>query len=124
MVCKKCQKEVDDAVIYCPFCGTQLKSNVIDIVEEKQEQPERGPYKNFAKVGSILGKVSISTFWFLPIGLACGITGIVFSCLGKKSKKNKEMADVAFSRNLTATILSVGLITLIYTIVTIVHLFG
>lgn len=123
MHCEKCNNKVDETMIFCPNCGNQLKSNVIDIVEDNTvEVKEKGPYKNFAKVGSVLGRISICTFWLLPVGLVCGILGIVFSSLGKKSKIRKQMANSGFNRSLTATILSFCFLTTIYTIVAIIKL--
>ena len=110
MNCKNCQKEITSEMIYCPYCGEKIYSNVIDIVEENTDEVlESGPWKNFAKAGSILAKVAWCLFWLIGIGTYIGALGIVFSCLGKKSKVNHEMASTAFKRSLLATILSLAL---------------
>ena len=125
MICKKCGKELSDDMAFCPSCGEKVLSNVIDIVEEEiKEEVERGPWKNFAKFAHVLGIVSLCIFWMFSIGLLCGATGIVLSCLGRKSKKYKSMADLSFKRSLLGTILSLGFYTIIVIISFIINLIG
>ena len=114
MKCEKCGKEYEHEIVFCPFCGERLINNVIDIVDEKTVEPkEKGPWKSFAHVGSVLGKISLCIFWMIGIGTYVGVFGMVFSCLGRKSKIRKEIADTAFKRSLVGTILSLGFISLI-----------
>ena len=124
MKCSKCNKEFEQEYVFCPHCGERLINNVIDIVDEEVKEEERGPWKGFAKVGYILGNVSIPIFWFISLGTLVGMFGIVFSALGKRSKIRKEMADTGFKRSLTATILSAAFTSLIYLIGLIARLLG
>lgn len=124
MKCNKCNKEFDKEYVFCPHCGERLINNVIDIVDEEVKEEERGPWKGFAKVGYILGNVSIPIFWFISLGTLVGMFGIIFSALGKRSKIRKEMADTGFKRSLTATILSAAFSSLIYLIGLIARLLG
>ena len=97
MNCKKCGKELTDDMIFCPICGEKIYRNVIDIVEEeKAEETENGPWKVFARFGSIFAKISLCIFWLAGVGINLGILGIVFSCLGKKSKSRRKMAEIYF----------------------------
>ena len=113
MNCKNCGKELTDDMAFCPVCGEKVYRNVIDIVEEeKTEENEKGPWKVFAKFGSIFGKISLCVFWLAGVGINLGVLGIVFSCLGKKSKLRKTMAEVGFKRSLLATILALGFMSL------------
>lgn len=113
MNCKKCGKELTDDMIFCPICGEKIYRNVIDIVEEeKAEETENGPWKVFARFGSIFAKISLCIFWLAGVGINLGILGIVFSCLGKKSKSRRKMAEVGFKRSLIATILALGFMSL------------
>ena len=124
MKCNKCNKEFDKEYVFCPHCGERLINNVIDIIDEEVKEEERGPWKGFAKVGYILGNVSIPIFWFISLGTLVGMFGIIFSALGKRSKIRKEMADTGFKRSLTATILSAAFSSLIYLIGLIARLLG
>ena len=124
MNCGKCNKEVTNDMVYCPYCGEKLVNNVIDIVddEENKNECEQGPWKNFAVTGSVLAKIAICLFWVIGIGTYIGALGIVFSSLGKKSKVNYEMACVAFKRSLIATILSLVFISFISSIIPIIEI--
>ena len=124
MKCSKCNKEFEQEYVFCPHCGERLINNVIDIVDEEVKEEERGPWKRFAKVGYILGNISIPIFWFISLGTLVGMFGIIFSALGKRSKIRKEMADTGFKRSLTATILSAAFSSLIYLIGLIARLLG
>ena len=108
MYCIKCGKELSNDMDFCPFCGEKIYHNVIDIIEEEKvdNTVEKGPWKNFAKIGHVLGILALCLFWLAGSGVYLGVFGIVFSCLGKKSKIRHEMACNGFKRSLLATILS------------------
>lgn len=115
MYCIKCGCEVNKDNDFCPNCQTKIYHNVIDIIEEEKIDPstEKGPWKNFAKTGHILGILALCLFWFAGAGVYLGALGIIFSCLGRKSKIRHEMANNAFKRSLVGTILALGFISLI-----------
>ena len=123
MNCTKCGKEISNDMIFCPYCGERIYHNVIDIIEnENQEVNEEGPWKNFAVTGSVLAKISLCVFWVMGIGSYIGALGIVFSCLGKKSKIKYDVACVAFKRALLATILSLVFTTIVSSIKPIIDI--
>ena len=115
MYCIKCGCEISNDMAFCPKCGEKIYHNVIDIVEEEKTTPEveKGPWKNFAKTGHVLGILAICLFWLAGSGVYVGALGIVFSCLGRKSKINHQMANTAFKRSLIGTILALGFISLL-----------
>ena len=120
MKCKKCGKELSDDMVFCPLCGEKIYRNVIDIQEEiVEEKHEPGPWKFFARIGDVLGKVSLCVFWLAGVGINLGVLGIVFSSLGRKSKIRNNMAATGFKRSLIATILALGFITL-YALIAII----
>ena len=115
MYCIKCGKELSNDMDFCPFCGEKIHHNVIDIIEEEKVDDivEKGPWKNFAKIGHVLGILALCLFWLVGSGIYLGTLGIIFSCLGRKSKINHEMANTAFKRSLIGTILALGFISLL-----------
>lgn len=128
MFCRKCGKELREDAIYCDQCGEKVEvveevsvvdNEDVDVIEQPEEGTvERGPWKAFAKVGHILGIVSLATMW-IPFVVCCttGFYGIVFSALGKKSTENKPIADKALKRNIAASIVSFVLTVVIYTLI-------
>lgn len=129
MFCRKCGKELREGAVFCDQCGEKVEvveeaivveNEVIDVTTQpaEEQQVERGPWKAFAKVGHILGIVSLATMW-IPFLVCCatGFYGIVFSALGKKSTENKPMADKALKRNIAASIVSFVLTVVIYTLI-------
>ena len=129
MFCRKCGKELRENAVFCDQCGEKVEvveeaivveNEVIDVTTQpvEEQQVERGPWKAFAKVGHILGIVSLATMW-IPFLVCCttGFYGIVFSALGKKSVENKPIADKALKRNIAASIVSFVLTVVIYTLI-------
>ena len=129
MFCRKCGKELREGAVFCDQCGEKVEvveeaivveNEVIDVTTQpaEEQQIERGPWKAFAKVGHILGIVSLATMW-IPFVVCCttGFYGIVFSALGKKSTENKPIADKALKRNIAASIVSFVLTVVIYTLI-------
>lgn len=129
MFCRKCGKELRENAVFCDQCGAKVEvveeaivveNEVIDVTTQpvEEQQVERGPWKAFAKVGHILGIVSLATMW-IPFFVCCsiGFYGIVFSALGKKSVENKPIADKALKRNIAASIVSFVLTVVIYTLI-------
>ena len=131
MFCRKCGKELREDAVFCDQCGEKVEiteeaivvdNEVVDVIEQPEEETvERGPWKAFAKVGHILGIVSLATMW-IPVFVCCsiGFYGIVFSALGKKSVENKPIADKALKMNIAASIVSFVLTVVIYSIIIIV----
>ena len=99
MYCRNCGKEISDETRFCPACGTKQFEESSQTRNASYDDPfttsceateiEDKPAKCwsvFAKVGKILGIVSIAIA-VIPFlyGLAVGVHGIVFSCLGRKA---------------------------------------
>lgn len=121
MKCNKCNAELLDGTEFCPYCGTKTEytsNNKVPEVEVLNNQPkgetntEAGCWAKFAQISSILGTITISTFWIPFVGLFSmfpGIPGIVFGGLGKNTKKDdiKPIAESGFIKSLVGTILSI-----------------
>ena len=121
MKCNKCNAELLDETLFCPYCGTKTeyasdkKEPEVEILnsEPKVETPsEAGCWAKFAQISNILGTITISTFWIPFFGLFSmfpGIPGIVFGGLGKNSKIDdvKPIAESGFIKSLIGTILSI-----------------
>ena len=119
MKCKKCNAELLDSSAFCPYCGTKCEDPVIEIIDNMNYKKEMNQEKDdeatcwakFANVGNTLGIITIATCWIPILGLYAflpGVPGIVFSSLGKKSRKInvKEKAKSGFLKSLIGTILS------------------
>ena len=97
MYCRKCGTLLDESAKFCTVCGAPVE-------ETKEEQPlnyntnvePKGPWKGFAIAGFALGLTCICSCWIPLLGFilayTCGISGIVFSSLGKKSIINHSKA--------------------------------
>lgn len=129
MFCRKCGKELRENAVFCDQCGEKVEvveeaivveNEVIDVTTQpvEEQQVERGPWKAFAKVGHILGIVSLATMW-IPFLVCCatGFYGIVFSALGKKSVENKQIASKGLKMNIAASIVSFVLTVVIYALI-------
>lgn len=105
MYCKNCGKEHSDDALFCSYCGES-------IVEKEPEKKPARCWSIFAKVGEVLGIITIVTCWIPIFGLYSllpGIHGIVFAALGKHAKEQPYMskADAGLVLSIIGTILSV-----------------
>lgn len=118
MFCKYCGKEHEEDALFCAYCGEP-------ITEHQQEKKPAKCWSVFARIGEILGIITIATC-FIPIfglySLIPGIHGIVFAGLGKNAKEQPYVskASVGLTLSIVGTILSIvcfiGLIALISSI--------
>ena len=138
--CKDCRSYVIDTAKFCHICGSPnvAKDNVI--VDADSMIKEKGPWKAFAKVGFIIGIISLAaailSFMFfaftlfddsmtdvlfavifgmfgLIISMCTFELGIVFSILGMFSRLRKKFAVMGLVFNIVASVLpwiAVGLI--------------
>jgi len=107
MYCKKCGCLLRDDAKFCEFCGTkvdedtekkeELKEDINDdpfkndnpfndepVFEVKEEKKQAKCWGIFAKVGKIIGIVTISCCWIPMVAFVSGTYGIVFSILGMR----------------------------------------
>ena len=102
MYCKKCGKMVEDGSAFCPYCGADLREQLVEVndneedvvVEATPKNEDNDPWRVFALVGFILGIVSLAGS-LLFLGLTTGVPGIIFSILGKKSNNPDKQAKAA-----------------------------
>ena len=105
MYCKYCGKEHNDESLFCSYCGEQ-------ITEKKEENKPAKCWSVFAKVGFVLGIITIATCWIPIFGLYSllpGIHGIVFAALGNKANQQPFMrnATTGLALSIVGTILSI-----------------
>lgn len=124
MICKSCGAVCSNDSKFCPNCGAEIKKEdrVVDAEVVGEKKPGK-VWKVFAKIGWILGIVSVAACWvpyFVIYGV--GIPGIVLSCLGKKaddaesavnSKKGLKLSIIGTAVNLVITIIVIVLITVL-----------
>ncbi len=114
MYCHQCGKEVSEDAVFCRFCGTKLNlSKQEESVQQTYnssssiENVEKGPWKNFATTGFVLGIISICTFFMISPAIMCGIPGIVFAALGRRSEVNNSKATTGLVLSILGTILGI-----------------
>ena len=92
MYCKKCGKEIEDNVVFCPLCGTQQREDPKSRAKAASEKKE---INIFCLVGLIISGLSLFlNFWGLT-----GTAGVVLSSVGyfdcsKKGEQGKVLAIV------------------------------
>ncbi len=91
--CKECGKVNPDGTKFCVECGAPLEvvAQAQPVVEPTTQEAkgEAKCWKVFAKVGFILGIITIAssvTFIFSVFALVIGEPGLVFSILGMRTK--------------------------------------
>ena len=125
MYCQYCGQELPNDAKYCFKCGAAVEQEEIDVetefVQENQVPSEPKVWITFAKVGRILGIVSISICWLPLLTLSTvGIFGIVLSALGKKSRLYNHEAHVGFGLSLAGTIISIAVYMILVIIIAII----
>ena len=111
MYCKYCGKELPEDAKFCPSCGKSIDAKNESVVYETTPAytlpKEPKVWITFAKIGKVLGVISIAICWIPMLTLSTvGIPGIVFSALGKKSKLYNNEAHTGFTLSLLGTIIS------------------
>lgn len=123
MKCKSCGIELSDNQAFCTYCGTPVeKEETVTVKDEilvdgvPVADPEQEKANGMAKVGLILGIVSVAANF-----ICCGspipcILGIIFSIMGKKATdpERRKMANAG----LVLSIVGIGL-TMLTTIISI-----
>ena len=129
MFCKKCGKEIDDGVKFCPYCGTNMEAEIqpsaptetpAATTEVTEDKPPK-VWTVFSLVGKILGIVCLCASlipyvnWF---SFGFGIAGIVFSCLGRKAKTEAtdRNCSIGLKLSIAAVVISFVMI-IVYAVV-------
>jgi len=109
--CSKCGAENKDEAKYCSECGADLVTSSITTSNVNSNSSEKTgddgkPWPTFAKLGKTFGIISLALCWIPYSMFYLGGIGIVFSCLGKWSKSNREQAEKGFNMSLISVILN------------------
>lgn len=101
--CPNCGASFDENENVCTQCGTSLNSPVSaeNYIVEEQRPKRKGPWNTFARVGNILGTISIITCWIPivcivawttgPVGIALSAMGLRADAPGMSTKARKGM---------------------------------
>ncbi len=101
--CPNCSAPIDENESVCTQCGTSLNAPVCTekAIVEEQVPRRKGPWNAFARVGNILGTISIITCWIPivcisawmtgPVGIALGAMGLRADAPGMSAKARKGM---------------------------------
>ena len=114
MYCRSCGKEIKDDALFCQFCGCEVGEVVV-----KSAGDVNVTWRVFARIAKIVGIVSLATS---PIfGGFEAIPGIVFAKLAMKSTDQAvyDEAKVALRNNVIALVISSVLLTLYFTVWTV-----
>lgn len=121
--CGKCGKVNPDGTRFCGGCGSRLEEEVPVVVEpEKPENSEAKCWSVFAKIGFILSIVTIacaSTFIFSSFALVAGQPALVFSILGRRTKKPSYHTKAKVGMILSIIGLALGFVLYIIYIIAI-----
>ena len=129
MYCRQCGNKLSETANFCEVCGTKVIKNeeVIEevvypeeviitpseenneptVIEEKAvvesyDNEDNGPWKVFAIIGYVYGIVNLVMMLIPFVSFAAAIDGIIFSALGKKSKKQHKYAKTGLTANIVA----------------------
>lgn len=113
--CRYCGRPVKGSKLACEECYanysqyaivTENRSDVLEDVELK----ETCVWDYFATIGNVFGYASI-IFCFIPfcsfVGFFFASHGIVFSCLGRKSKTHEERTNSGIVFSIAALFISI-----------------
>lgn len=101
--CPNCSAPIDENESVCTQCGTSLNAPICaeKAIAEEQSPKRKGPWNAFARVGNILGTISIITCWIPivcisawmtgPVGIALGAMGLRADAPGMSAKARKGM---------------------------------
>ena len=101
--CQNCSAPIDENESVCTQCGTSLNAPVCTekAIVEEQVPRRKGPWNTFARVGNILGTISIITCWIPivcvstwmtgPVGIALSAMGLRADAPGMSAKARKGM---------------------------------
>ena len=113
MKCIHCGNEFKVNGNFCPYCGKEIKA---EVVQNNEQKPHiKKCFYVFAKVGYGLGLGAfIASFipFFNFFAIFVGIAGIVFSALGNRTNPTKS--GLKFS--IAAVIISIVAIILMYVV--------
>jgi len=108
MICTNCGNEIPDGATFCPTCG--------NMVEHNEENEVAGCFHVFAKLGNILGIISIAGS-IIMLGFITGVPGIVFSILGLRSPINHDKAKKGLTMSIIGLVVSTIILTIIYAVI-------
>ena len=101
--CPNCGASLDENENVCTQCGTSLNAPVCaeNSIVEEQSPRRKGPWNTFARVGNILGTISIITCWIPfvcmtawmtgPVGIALSAIGLRADAPGMSAKARKGL---------------------------------
>ena len=127
MFCGKCGTQVDDAVVFCPSCGTPVSRDPSGVSGTFPAIPAvssattpKAPFEIPSLVCSIAGLV-VFFFWavltdeddFVPVDLlfpaipALSVTGLVLGCAGLKKQKRGPKPQPASPKLMSGMIMGI-----------------
>ena len=115
-VCSKCQKELPEGAILCPFCGTPVEEGGTSQATQGYSQPVEQPREDYSvkKTGNglavasmVLGIVGAALFLLPVIPIILGVIGLIFGIIGVigRNKPKKGMAIAGIVTSLVAIII-------------------
>lgn len=122
MKCDICGNEFDDSMKVCPFCGATAQKNAQQTDYSPSYVPDAGSvvinsvqYENERKQKSA-DNYAIVSFVLSLLGLnSCGIgsiLGLIFGCLGVKSKDRKSLAVAGIIISIISLLFTIAIVIL------------
>ena len=99
MLCPKCQQEIPDESIVCPFCNGNVTDNAPQVEEEKP-----------AKKAGLADKLGVTDWWMFILGLLVPLAGFIVWLVLRESEPGKAQSAL---RGLVARLILIVVIPIV-----------
>ncbi|MEG1995874.1 MAG: hypothetical protein RR036_00020 [Oscillospiraceae bacterium] len=107
--CSVCGVEALPNCVTCGICGNNLSAVPYSSQQDASQPGATNSRRGFAIASLVLGIVGIVTWCTIVMPIICGIAGVIFGCLGLKSKPDRGLATAG----LVVSIISLSIFAII-----------
>lgn len=103
MICKKCGKEVDGEILFCPYCGASMLSEDIPLLDDKVSSKEYKQYeqslkqieRKYKRLKRYRVRANIATFVLIICLIFGGVVSSLFLSNGEEVRYQSEINKIA-----------------------------